>query len=87
MNLTGASEDATLKGFLDYVALLTELDRDDDDADMVTLMTVRVQGSWFPVFHDRHGSPLPHFRSADTLFGVEENVAWLRGDNGRGGSS
>src|SRR5690606_35006553 len=34
------AEEGTLKGFLDYVALLTELDRDDDDSDMITLMTV-----------------------------------------------
>ena len=68
-------EDATLKGFLDNVALLTELDRDDDDADMVTLMTVHAsKGLEFPVVFmiGMEESLFPHFRSADTLFGVEE---------------
>lgn len=67
--------EGTLKGFLDYVALLTELDRDDEDADMVTLMTVHAsKGLEFPVVFmiGMEESLFPHFRSVETLFGIEE---------------
>lgn len=69
------SRDGTLKGFLDYIALLTDLDDDDDNADMVTLMTIHAsKGLEFPVVFmiGMEETLFPHFRSFDNLAAMEE---------------
>ncbi len=49
-------EDATLAGFLEEVALISDLDSYDNDADSVTMMTIHsAKGLNFPCFCHRHG--------------------------------
>lgn len=67
--------DGTLKGFLDHIALLSDLDRDDDGDDVVTLMTVHAaKGLEFPVVFmiGMEEGLFPHFRSLDSESGIEE---------------
>lgn len=64
-----------LKAFLDYISLLTDLDRDDETADVVTLMTVHAsKGLEFPVIFvvGLEENIFPHHRSMDDPLSLEE---------------
>lgn len=70
-----AAEEPSLQGFLEETSLLTDIDRFDDDADAVTLMTVHSsKGLEFPrVFIVGCEEALfPSSRSVDTREGIEE---------------
>ncbi|MBQ1954771.1 MAG: ATP-binding domain-containing protein, partial [Clostridia bacterium] len=70
-----AAEEPSLQGFLEETSLLTDIDRFDEDADAVTLMTVHSsKGLEFPrVFIVGCEEALfPSSRSVDTREGIEE---------------
>lgn len=69
------SDEGTLKQFLDYVSLLTDIDRDDENADMITLMTVHAsKGLEFPVVFmiGMEEKIFPHERTLGDTFALEE---------------
>lgn len=68
-------DEGTLKQFLDYVSLLTDIDQDDDNADMITLMTVHAsKGLEFPVVFmiGMEERIFPHERTLGDTFALEE---------------
>lgn len=65
----------TLKSFLDHIALLTDLDKTDDEADMITLMTVHAsKGLEYPVVFlvGMEENLFPHRRSIESPSALEE---------------
>lgn len=69
------SDDGGLKRFLDYVSLLTDIDRDDEGADQVTLMTVHAsKGLEFPVVFlvGMEEKIFPHERTLGDPLAIEE---------------